>query len=188
MSYLPSSPDMATLAELLAKYPRSGILLFKVLENVKASFFPQEGKMCELLIAYISGLNQSAFCYEAHKYSAMQWGIEEGLFGQLNADIDSADVEAKLKPILHLVKKLTLTPQLISQRDVKAIFEAGWDERRFLDIICLCAVVNCMNRLAIGIGIDKEMAASPKLLSVTRPVMGQPPSLIVLFDCDQPTR
>ena len=43
MSYLPSSPDMATLAELLAKYPRSGILLWKILENVKASFSPQDG-------------------------------------------------------------------------------------------------------------------------------------------------
>jgi alkylhydroperoxidase family enzyme len=170
MSYLPSSPDMATLAELLAKYPRSGILLFKVLENVKASFSPQDGRMCELLIAYISGLNQSAFCYETHKRSAMRLGVEEVVFGQLKADIDSANVETKLKPILHFVKKLTLTPQLISQVDVKAIFEAGWDERRFLDAIFLCAVVNCMNRLAIGIGIDKAISDSPKLLSVTRPV------------------
>jgi alkylhydroperoxidase family enzyme len=170
MSYLPSSPDMATLAELLAKYPRSGILLFKVLENVKANFLPQDERMCELLIAYISGLNQSAFCYETHKRSAMRLGVEEMVFGQLKTDIDSANVEAKLKPILHFVKKLTLTPRLISQGDVKAIFEAGWDERCFLDAICLCAIVNCMNRLVMGIGIDKEMSASLKLLSVTRPV------------------
>jgi uncharacterized peroxidase-related enzyme len=170
MSYLPSSPEIATLAELLAKYPRSGILLWKLLENVKASFSPQDGGMGELLITYISGLNQSAFCYEAHKRSAMQLGVEEVVFGQLKADIDSANMETKLKPILQFVKKLTLTPQLISQADVKAIFEAGWDERRFLDAICLCAVVNCMNRLAIGIGIDKEISDSPKLLSVTRPV------------------
>jgi alkylhydroperoxidase family enzyme len=170
MSYLPSSPDMATLAELLAKYPRSGILLWKLLENVKASFSPQDRGMCELLITYISGLNHSAFCYEAHKRSAMQLGVEEVVFGQLKADIDSANVEAKLKPILHFVKKLTLTPQLISQSDVKAIFEAGWDERRFLDAICLCAVVNCMSRLATGIGIDKAISDSPPLLPVTRPV------------------
>jgi alkylhydroperoxidase family enzyme len=166
MSYLPSSPEMATLAELLAQYPRSGILLWKMLENVKASFSPQDGRMCEFLITYISGLNQSAFCYEAHKRLAMQLGVKEVVFGQLKADIDSANVETKLKPILHFVKKLTLTPQLISQADVKAIFEAGWDERRFLDAICLCAVVNCMNRLAIGIGLSD----SPALLSVARPV------------------
>ncbi|EIC29045.1 hypothetical protein Metal_1240 [Methylomicrobium album BG8] len=170
MSYLPSSPEMATLAELLAQYPRSGILLFKVLENVKASFSPQDGGMGELLITYISGLNQSAFCYQTHQRSAMQLGVEAVVFGQLKADIDRANVETKLKPILHFVKKLTLTPQLISQADVKAIFEAGWDERRFLDAICLCAVVNGMNRLAIGIGIDKAIADSPKLLSETRPV------------------
>ncbi len=170
MSYLPSSPDMATLAELLAQYPRNGILLWKMLESVKASFSPQDGGMGELLITYISGLNQSAFCYEVHKRSAMQLGVEAVVFGQLKVDIDRANMETKLKPILQFVKKLTLTPQLISQADVKAIFEAGWDERRFLDAICLCAVVNCMNRLAIGIGIDQTISDSPTLLSVTRPV------------------
>jgi uncharacterized protein YciW len=96
--------------------------------------------------------------------------VEAVIFGQLKADIDRANVETKLKPILHFVKKLTLTPQRISQADVKAIFEAGWDERRFLDAICLCAVVNGMNRLAIGIGIDKALSDSPQLLPVTRPV------------------
>ncbi|MBL1265246.1 hypothetical protein JJL52_16385 [Methylomicrobium sp. RS1] len=170
MSYLPSSPEMATLANLLSQYPRSGILLWKLLENVKASFSPQDGGMGELLMTYISGLNQSAFCYQAHKRSAMQLEVEAVVFDQLKADIDRANVETKLKPILHFVKKLTLTPQLISQADVKAIFEAGWDERRFLDAICLCAVVNCMNRLAIGIGIDKAIADSPTLLPVARPV------------------
>jgi uncharacterized peroxidase-related enzyme len=170
MSYLPSNPEMVTLAELLAQYPRSGILWWKLEENVKASFSPQDGGMGELLITYISGLNQSAFCYQAHKRSAMQLGVEEAVFDQLKADIDRANMETKLKPILRFVKKLTLTPQLISQGDVKAIFEAGWDERRFLDAICLCAVVNGMNRLAIGIGIDKELSDSPTLLPVTRPI------------------
>jgi alkylhydroperoxidase family enzyme len=141
------------------------------LENVKASFFsPQDGRRCELLITYISGLNQSAFCYEAHQRLAMQLGVEKVVFDQLKLDIDSGNVETKLKPILHFVKKLTLTPQLISQADVKAIFEAGWDERCFLDAICLCAVVNCMNRLAMGIGIDKAISDSPTLLPVIRPV------------------
>jgi len=170
MSYLPSNPEMATLAELLAQYPRSGILLWKLLENVKASFSPQDSGMGELLITYISELNQSAFCYQTHKRSAMQLGVEAVVFGQLKADVDRANVETKLKPILHFVKKLTLAPQRISQADVKAIFEAGWDERCFLDAICLCAVVNGMNRLAIGIGIDKELSDSPTLLSVTGPV------------------
>jgi alkylhydroperoxidase family enzyme len=170
MSYLPSSPDMATLADLLAQYPRSGILLWKLLENVKASFSPQDSGMGELLITYISELNQSAFCYQTHQRSAMPLGVEAVVFGQLKADVDRANVETKLKPILHFVKKLTLAPQLISQADVKAIFEAGWDERCFLDAICLCAVVNGMNRLAIGIGIDKELSDSPTLLSVTGPV------------------
>ena len=40
MSYLPSSPDLENIAGLLAKYPRRGILLFKLLEDIKGSFSP----------------------------------------------------------------------------------------------------------------------------------------------------
>ena len=35
-----------------------------------------------------------------------------------------------------------------------AIFDAGWDEQAFLESVCLCAIANCMNRFAMGIGTD----------------------------------
>lgn len=50
MSYLPSSPDLANVAGLLTKYPRRGILLFKLLEDIKRSFSPLSKGMRELII------------------------------------------------------------------------------------------------------------------------------------------
>jgi uncharacterized peroxidase-related enzyme len=167
MSYLPSSPDLTNIAGLLAKYPRRGILLFKLLEDIKGSFSPLSKGMRELIITYTSGLNQSESCFNAHKAISKELGIDESVYGQLKSDIDSANVEEKLKPILHFVKKLTLTPDQITQADVKPIFEAGWDERALLDSVCLCAVVNCMNRFAMGIGIDKEAPPQKPTLSAS---------------------
>lgn len=156
MSYLPSSPDLANIAGLLAKFPGRGILLFKLLEDIKNSFSPLSTGMRELIITYTSALNQSEFCYNAHKALSKELGIDESVYDQLIADIDSANVDEKLKPILRFVKKLTLTPELVTVTDVNALFDAGWDERAYLDTVCLCAVVNCMNRFAIGMGIDRR--------------------------------
>ncbi|MEQ1484452.1 hypothetical protein [Methyloglobulus sp.] len=165
MSYLPSSPELANIAGLLAKYPRRGILLFKLLEDIKGGFSPLSKGMRELIITYTSSLNQSEPCYNAHKSLSKDLGVDESIYGQLKSDIDSADVDEKLKPILQFVKKLTLTPDQITQADVKPIFDAGWDESTLLDSVCLCAVVNCMNRFAIGIGIDKESPPIKQKLS-----------------------
>ncbi|MDD1619599.1 MAG: hypothetical protein LUQ52_08990 [Methylococcaceae bacterium] len=153
MSYLPSSPDLTNVAAMLGKYPRRGILLFKLLEDIKSSCSPLNRSMRELIITYTSGLNQCDFCYNTHKAVSEQLGIDEKVFDQLKTDIDSAQVDKRLKPVLRYVKKLTLTPDRITQADAQQIFDAGWDENVFLDVIFLCAVVNCMNRFVSGIGI-----------------------------------
>jgi uncharacterized peroxidase-related enzyme len=153
MSYLPSSPDLANIAAMLGKYPRRGILLFKLLEDIKSNSSPLDRSMRELIITYTSGLNQCDFCYNTHKAVSEQLGIDEKVFDQLKTDIDSAQVDKRLKPVLRYVKKLTLTPDRITQADAQQIFAAGWDEDVFLDVIFLCAVVNCMNRFVSGIGI-----------------------------------
>ena len=156
MSYLPSSPDLENIAGLLAKYPRRGILLFKLLEDIKGSFSPLGKGTRELIIAYTSDLNQSESCYKAHKSLFKQMGIDESVYNQLKSDIDSAKVDEKLKPLLSFVKKLTLTPGQITQADVNLIYDVGWDERALLDTVRLCAVVNCMNRFTMGVGIGKK--------------------------------
>ncbi len=156
MSYLPSSPDLENIAGLLAKYPRLGILLFKLLKDIKGSFSPLGKGTRELIITYTSDLNKSESCYTAHKSLLKEVGIDESIYGQLISDIDSAKVDEKIKPLLRFVKKLTLTPDQITQADVNLIYEVGWDECALLDTVRLCAVVNCMNRFTMGVGIGKK--------------------------------
>jgi len=156
MSYLPSSPDLENIAGLLAKYPRRGILLFKLMEDIKGCFSPLSKGMRELIMVYTSDLNHSESCYKANKSLCKELNIDESIYAQLKVDIESAKVDEKLKPILRFVKKLTLTPDQITQADVNLIYEVGWDERALLDTVRLCAVVNCMNRFTMGVGIGKK--------------------------------
>jgi uncharacterized peroxidase-related enzyme len=154
MSYLPSSPEMNTLASVLKKYPRRGVLLFKLLEDIDGSFSPLTKAMRELIVTYVSALNHCDFCYNTHKAISSVLGNHEAIVEQLKTDIDSTHVDEKLKPILHLVKKLTLSPDAISSKDAQSIYDAGWDEQAFLDVVCLSAITNCMNRFVMGIGAD----------------------------------
>ena len=79
---------------------------------------------------------------------------DKSVFAALKTDINSAKIDDKLKPILRFIKKLTLTPDQITQADVQQIFDAGWDEYAYFDSVCICAIMNCMNRFVTAIGID----------------------------------
>ena len=152
MSYLPSSPELNSLAGVLTKYPRRGVLLFKLLEDVGRSFSPLSKESRDLIMTYASALNHCYFSDNGHQGKAKASGSHAKLIEQLQTDMDSATVDEQLKPILRFVKKLTLNPGDITSEDAQTIFDAGWDEQAFLESVCLCAIANCMNRFARGIG------------------------------------
>ena len=156
MSYLPSSPILNSLAGILTKYPRRGVLLFKLLADIDGSCSPLGKSARELILSYASGLNHCDFYINTRKAKQGEGAldVDEGLLDALHTDIDSANVDEKLKPVLRFVKKLTLSPSDITAEDAQQIFAAGWDEPAFLESVCLCAIANCMDRFVMGIGAD----------------------------------
>ena len=154
MLYLPPNPDINSLSDMLEKYPRRRVLLFKVMEEIMRNLSPFNKQTRQLLFAYTSDLNQCRLSYDYHKAASLASGLDESVFAALKTDINSAKIDDKLKPILRFIKKLTLTPDQITQADVQQIFDAGWDEHAYFDSVCICAIMNCMNRFVTAIGID----------------------------------
>lgn len=150
----PSNPDLNTLSDMLEKYPRRRVLLFKAMEEIMGNLSPFSKATRQLLFAYTSDLNQCSLSYEYHKSASMASGLDESIFTALKTDINSAKIDDKLKPILTFIKKLTLTPDKITQADAQQIFDAGWDEHAYFDSVCICAIMNCMNRVIAALGID----------------------------------
>ena len=106
--------------------------------------------------AFCSLLNSCDFCFGAHKNVCMALGVDEGLFLKLVDDIDTAPVSDKLKPILKYVRKLTLTPDRMTDDDAKACYRVGWNEEDLTIAITVCASWNWFNRMIEGHGIDKK--------------------------------
>ncbi len=107
----------------------------------------------ELIAAFVSGLNACQFCHGIHSHTAAAYGVDLGLFEDLIADVDAADVAPNLKPVLQFVRKLTLSPSRMTEADARAVFDAGWDERALHDAVLVCAMFNFYNRLIEGHGV-----------------------------------
>lgn len=151
-AFLPSLPPDAGLAEVLKAYRVIGEPIVRLAEAVMRKDSELDPGERELIAAYVSSLNACRYCVDSHSMVAGQFGIDPRVLTQLNDSIDDAEVRDPLKPVLHYVKKLTLTPSRMTIEDVDRIYAAGWSEETLIDAVSVCAFFNCMNRIADGTG------------------------------------
>ncbi|MDZ4307030.1 carboxymuconolactone decarboxylase family protein [Allopontixanthobacter sp.] len=116
----------------------------------------------ELIAAYVSGLNACTYCHGSHVLAATAFGIDENWFEGLINDLESCAVDAKLKPLLAYVRKLTLTPSMIVEADAAAVYAAGWEEQALFDAISVCGLFNLMNRIVDGTGTRIDPLVMPE--------------------------
>lgn len=110
----------------------------------------------ELIAAYVSALNQCAYCFNGHAQLAVNYGVRRELIDEIIANIDASSAPEPFKPILHFVRKLTLEPVNVTQQDADNVFAAGWSEKALQDAILVCCRFNFMNRLSLGHGLDPD--------------------------------
>lgn len=157
----PSLPGDIQLLDLFRRFPYSVPPLLEYHDRLLRDESPLTVGERELIAAYVSGLNACDFCHGAHAIAASVYGIEEHLFDALMADLETAPVEDRLRPILAYVRKLTLTPAKIVPGDAERVYAAGWGERALFHAISVCALFNMMNRIVFGAGILKDPRLRP---------------------------
>ena len=161
MSLFPSLPDTPHLADVFRSFPEHIRPLLDYHDALLRGDSPLSVAERELIAAYVSGLNACTFCFGAHKVMARAFGVEEALIDALVNDVDTAPVDAKLKPVLKYVAKLKTLPPRLTDADAQAVYEAGWSERALFDAIQVAALFNFMNRIIEGTGVAFDFAANP---------------------------
>lgn len=154
MSYLKSSPGETDLRDVFVKFPQRSVKMLRLIDDIMRGESALSAGERELIFAFCSSQNSCQFCYSSHQPVAGALGVDESIFPELERDIDSARVDERLKPVLHYARKLTLHSSQITQKDVDAIYAAGWNEQAFLDIVSVCAIANFFNRIVDGVGVD----------------------------------
>jgi uncharacterized peroxidase-related enzyme len=152
MPFFKSLPDNAGPPNVFTKYPDVYGPWSKMSEALMNGPSPLSQGQRELILAYAAGVAGCKFVYGAHSEVAYAWGMENGVLDRLLEDLDTAPVEARLKPLLAFVRKLMLTPGKMSQADADAVFAAGWDEQALHDAIAVAARAAFMQRLVEGHG------------------------------------
>ena len=71
-------------------------------------------------------------------------------------DWRTAGLDRATLALLAYTEKLTLTPAECGTEDVAALRDAGWDDRAIHDATQVCAYFNYINRLADGLGVERE--------------------------------
>ncbi|MFJ7219506.1 carboxymuconolactone decarboxylase family protein [Amycolatopsis sp. NPDC098790] len=156
MSYLKSLPTDTTLLQVFQAYPETARPLLDFHELVLRAPGPFTPGERELIAAYVSGTNGCGYCHGVHTVTAEAFGLAKGVLEAALADLGSAPVDERMKPVLAFVGKLTRTPARMTDADADAVLAAGWDESALHSAVLVCALFNFMNRMVEGLGIRAD--------------------------------
>lgn len=153
MPFFPSMKEDAGIAQIYKSRSPTYLPWIQMGEIVMTKDAALSQGERELLATYVSCLNDCDYCREAHVPSMTLHGIERSVVEALVADIDTAPVDERLKPIFAFAKVLTLAPATLTQADADKVYAAGWDEAALHAAILVVCRFNFMNRLAMGFGL-----------------------------------
>ena len=105
----------------------------------------------ELMAAYVSRVNESAFCIAAHSATARQAYHDGPKVAAVLADLDSAPIEDGLRATLRMLGTLT-RDGTVGAGDIRPVLAAGVSRQQVADALAVCAAFNTTNRLADAFG------------------------------------
>lgn len=156
MPFLPSLRPRAKLLDVFKAFPATSKPLIEFHEELLRGPSPFTEAERELIAAFVSRLNQCAYCRGVHTETAVRLGVPGAVLEQVAEGIDRAPVMEKMKPVLRYAEKLTRAPASIRKADADALLAAGWDETAIYHTVAVTALFNMMNRLVEGLGIELD--------------------------------
>ena len=107
----------------------------------------------ELMAAFVSTVNQCAFCVGAHTATAGQAYQDSAKVRTVLADLESAPIEEGLRGTLRMLGKLTREGN-VSAGDMRQVMAAGVSRQQIEDALAVCAAFNITDRLADAFGFE----------------------------------
>jgi uncharacterized peroxidase-related enzyme len=105
----------------------------------------------ELMAAYVSTVNDSAFCVGAHTATASQAYQDGPRVAAVLADLESAPIAEPLRATLRMLGRLTRDGR-VGAEDMREVLAAGVTPQQVQDALAVCTAFNITNRLADAFG------------------------------------
>lgn len=107
----------------------------------------------ELLGTYALALNNAQQPLNVHGRVLTLCGGEQWKVQDLVKDPEHRCLEPRLRPIAHIVRKLTFDAHSICKADIDACYEAGFDGRTIHQMVYLTGLFACMARWTSALGM-----------------------------------
>jgi hypothetical protein len=107
----------------------------------------------ELFGTYALALNNAQQPLNVHGRVLALHGGEQWKVQDLVKDPEHRCLEHRLRPVAHIVRKLTFNAHSICKADIEACYEAGFDGRTLHQIVYLTGLFACMSRWTSALGM-----------------------------------
>jgi uncharacterized peroxidase-related enzyme len=105
----------------------------------------------ELMAAFVSKVNECAFCIGAHTATAARAYHDEAKVTTVLSDLEAASIEEPLRATLRMLRKLT-REHAVSADDMRSVLAAGVSREQIEDALAVCFAFNTTDRLADAFG------------------------------------
>jgi uncharacterized peroxidase-related enzyme len=107
----------------------------------------------ELMAAYVSQVNATAFCIGAHTATATLAYQDGQKVAAVLADLESAPIEDGLRATLRMLGQLTREGE-VGAGDMREVLATGVSPQQVEDALAVCAAFNTTDRLADAFGFQ----------------------------------
>jgi uncharacterized peroxidase-related enzyme len=107
----------------------------------------------ELMAAFISKVNECAFCIGAHTATATGAYQDGAKVSAVLSDLETAPIDERLRATLRMLGKLT-REQAVDAGDMRAVLDAGVSRAQVEDALAVGLAFNTTNRLADAFGFS----------------------------------
>lgn len=118
----------------------------------------------EMIAVVVSSTNHCYYCIAAHGQAVRKLSGDPELGEMLVANYRVAELSPRHRAMLDFAHKLTVTPNLIDDRDRAALREAGFSDEEIFDIADTAGFFNMSNRVATGV----DMIPNPEYHRLNR--------------------
>jgi uncharacterized peroxidase-related enzyme len=114
-------------------------------------------RRAELISLAVSGVNGCAYCGTAHAGTMVARGdLTPEQAAQAFKDWRRLDLPGEDRAMLEFAEKLTFQPAQVSDSDIEALRDAGFDDLGIYDIVLVTAYRNFINRVNDGLGVSTD--------------------------------
>ena len=156
MPHIEITSDLPGISGLLAQRPDTGAVLSQLAETLlRSGSSPLDPGERELIAAYVSHLNRTAFCAASHgAFAAAQLDGGAELVTAVLTDVDTAPVRPLIRALLRVAAETQAKAAPVSDEAIAAARAEGATDAHIHDTVLIAAAFAMFNRYVNGLATD----------------------------------